>query len=216
MIDGMTTKIAISLPDEQVAEARAAVAAGRAPSVSAYVSEALARRSAEEELLELLDEDEARGHPTTEEHREWARQALAGDPAVPAEDPGPAPASSSRSPRPSSGRRVTRSPSSGRYSGEASAHRSAGASEAGTSELLRYLTPREREALRRMAEGESMTEIAHGMGISSTTARTHVQNLMTKLGVRSRRQATALVARNERDNANSGRSTARPAPAAPA
>jgi len=76
MIAGMTTKIAVSLPDEQVEAARAAVAEGRAPSVSAYVSEALARRSAEEELLELLDEDEAAGEPVTDEHRAWARQAL--------------------------------------------------------------------------------------------------------------------------------------------
>jgi Arc/MetJ-type ribon-helix-helix transcriptional regulator len=72
---GMTTKIAVSLPDDQVEAARAAVAEGRAPSVSAYVSEALARRSAEDELLDLLDEDE-RELPATEEHRAWARRAL--------------------------------------------------------------------------------------------------------------------------------------------
>src|SRR5436853_131240 len=36
----MTTKIAVSLPDEQVAAARRAVAEGRAPSVSAYVASA--------------------------------------------------------------------------------------------------------------------------------------------------------------------------------
>lgn len=76
MIAGMTTKIAVSLPDEQVAAARAAVADGRAPSVSAYVSEALARRSAEEELLQLLDNDDATGKPVTDQHRVWARQAL--------------------------------------------------------------------------------------------------------------------------------------------
>ena len=72
----MTTKIAVSLPDEQVAAARAAVAEGRAPSVSAYVSEALARRSAEEELLQLLDQDEATGEPATDQHRVWAQRAL--------------------------------------------------------------------------------------------------------------------------------------------
>jgi antitoxin ParD1/3/4 len=74
----MTTKIAVSLPDEQVEAARAAVAEGRAPSVSAYVSEALGRRSAEDELLELLDDDETQA-PTTDEHRAWARRALHGD-----------------------------------------------------------------------------------------------------------------------------------------
>lgn len=75
MMVGMTTKIAVSLPDEQVEAARTAVAEGRAPSVSAYVSEALARRSAEEELLELFDEDE-RDLPTTDAHRAWAQRAL--------------------------------------------------------------------------------------------------------------------------------------------
>ena len=74
----MTTKIAVSLPDEQVEAARAAVAEGRAPSVSAYVSEALARRSAEDELLELLDYDEAQ-EPVTQKHRTWARRALGDD-----------------------------------------------------------------------------------------------------------------------------------------
>ena len=78
MIAGMTTKIAVSLPDEQVEAARAAVAEGRAPSVSAYVSQALARRSVEEELLQLLDDDETQ-QPATDEHRAWARRALRGD-----------------------------------------------------------------------------------------------------------------------------------------
>ena len=82
MIAGMTTKIAVSLPDEQVEAARAAVAEGRAPSVSAYVSEALTRRSAEDELLQLLDEDETQ-EPATEEHRAWARRALQSDPSGP-------------------------------------------------------------------------------------------------------------------------------------
>jgi two-component system nitrate/nitrite response regulator NarL len=63
------------------------------------------------------------------------------------------------------------------------------------SQRLRFLTPREREALRRIAEGESTKEIARAMQVSLSTARTHVQNVLTKLGVRSRLQAAALVAR---------------------
>lgn len=86
---GMTTKITVSLPDEQVEAARAAVAEGRAPSVSAYVSEALARRSAEDELLHLLDDDETR-EPATQKHRTWARRALG--------DEGPGPASAPKRP----------------------------------------------------------------------------------------------------------------------
>lgn len=63
------------------------------------------------------------------------------------------------------------------------------------SERLRFLTRREREALRRIAEGESTKEIARAMHVSLSTARTHVQNVLTKLGVRSRLQAAALIAR---------------------
>jgi antitoxin ParD1/3/4 len=50
------TKIAVSLPDEQVRAARDAVAAGRASSVSAYVADALARVAREDSLAQLLDE----------------------------------------------------------------------------------------------------------------------------------------------------------------
>lgn len=60
---------------------------------------------------------------------------------------------------------------------------------------LRFLTRREREALRRIAEGQSTKEIAQAMHVAHSTARTHVQNVLTKLGVRSRLQAAALVAR---------------------
>jgi two-component system nitrate/nitrite response regulator NarL len=60
---------------------------------------------------------------------------------------------------------------------------------------LRFLTSREREALSRIAEGQSTKEIAQSMHVAHSTARTHVQNVLTKLGVRSRLQAAALVAR---------------------
>lgn len=69
-------KIAITLPAEQVAAARRAVADGRAPSVSAYIAQSLARRDADEELSETLAEIYAEhGEPTAEE-RAWARKAL--------------------------------------------------------------------------------------------------------------------------------------------
>jgi len=60
---------------------------------------------------------------------------------------------------------------------------------------LRFLTNRERQALRLIAEGESTKEIAQSMHVAYSTARTHVQNVLTKLGVRSRLQAAALLAR---------------------
>lgn len=58
---------------------------------------------------------------------------------------------------------------------------------------LRFLTYREWEVLRLIVDGESTIEIAHRLDVRVTTARTHVQNLLTKLGVHSRLQAAALV-----------------------
>ena len=77
MILGMTRKkIAITLPEEQVAAARRAVAEGRSPSVSAYISQALALRDADDELREMLAEIYLEvGQPDASD-RAWARQAL--------------------------------------------------------------------------------------------------------------------------------------------
>jgi len=61
--------------------------------------------------------------------------------------------------------------------------------------LVAFLTRREREVLRRIVMGQSTTEMAKGMGISRSTARTHVQNVLQKLGVHSRLQAVAAVSR---------------------
>lgn len=52
----MTTKIAVSLPDELVEAARAAVRDGRAASVSAYVADAMADKARRTSLGELLDD----------------------------------------------------------------------------------------------------------------------------------------------------------------
>jgi len=61
--------------------------------------------------------------------------------------------------------------------------------------LLRMLTPREIEVLIRVAEGEDTRLIAVGMNIAPSTARTHVQRVLMKLGVGSRLEAAALAAR---------------------
>ncbi|MFE0777546.1 LuxR C-terminal-related transcriptional regulator [Streptomyces sp. NPDC058861] len=61
--------------------------------------------------------------------------------------------------------------------------------------LLRLLTRREAEVLVRVAEGEDTRVIAVGMGIAPSTARTHVQRVLMKLGVGSRLEAAALAAR---------------------
>jgi DNA-binding NarL/FixJ family response regulator len=63
------------------------------------------------------------------------------------------------------------------------------------SRLLRMLTPRELEVLIRVAEGEDTRLIAAGMNIAASTARTHVQRVLMKLGVGSRLEAAALAAR---------------------
>ncbi len=77
MIDGMTRrKIAVTLPEEQVAAARRAVAEGRAASVSAYVAEALARRDADDDLAEMLAQIYAESGLPSDEDRAWARSVL--------------------------------------------------------------------------------------------------------------------------------------------
>jgi two-component system, NarL family, nitrate/nitrite response regulator NarL len=62
-------------------------------------------------------------------------------------------------------------------------------------DTTRFLTPRESEVLLRISEGESTKEIARSMGVSYSTARTHIQNAMSKLRVSSRLQASALISR---------------------
>jgi Arc/MetJ-type ribon-helix-helix transcriptional regulator len=76
----MTKKIAVSLPDDLVAEAKDAVASGRAASVSAYVADAMRAVGRRESLLDVIqDIYEEIGYPTAEE-REWAREQLGLDP----------------------------------------------------------------------------------------------------------------------------------------
>ena len=73
---GMTTKIAVSLPDHLVVSARAAVADGRAESMSAYVADALAHQSRRERLADVLkDLDDEFGEPSAEDLM-WADRAL--------------------------------------------------------------------------------------------------------------------------------------------
>jgi DNA-binding NarL/FixJ family response regulator len=58
------------------------------------------------------------------------------------------------------------------------------------------LTPREREVLSALADGLNDKEIAQRLSISPETQRTHIVNLLGKLGVHSRLQALVLAVRN--------------------
>lgn len=71
-------KIAITLPQEQLARVRRAVRAGRADSVSGYIARVLADEERQESLRDLLRElVERHGEPTQEE-KAWAKRVLAG------------------------------------------------------------------------------------------------------------------------------------------
>jgi DNA-binding NarL/FixJ family response regulator len=59
-------------------------------------------------------------------------------------------------------------------------------------QLLDALTPREREVLTCLAEGAGRREVAEQLHLSANTVRTHLQNLMTKLGVHSTLEAVAM------------------------
>lgn len=59
---------------------------------------------------------------------------------------------------------------------------------------LARLTPRERQILTLMTQGRGSESIAEHLFISRPTVRTHIQNVLTKLEVRSQLEAVALAA----------------------
>ena len=74
---GMTkSKIAISLPKDQIARVRREVRAGRAGSVSGFIAQVLAEQERRESLRELLrDLIEQHGEPAAKDIK-WAERAL--------------------------------------------------------------------------------------------------------------------------------------------
>jgi DNA-binding CsgD family transcriptional regulator len=74
---------------------------------------------------------------------------------------------------------------SGRHNGREQARR-----------LVSSLTRREREILGLLAQGADNEAMADELFISPQTARTHVQNVLAKLGVHSRLEAAAFVNRH--------------------
>jgi two-component system, NarL family, nitrate/nitrite response regulator NarL len=65
----------------------------------------------------------------------------------------------------------------------------------GMQRLAGYLTARERECLRLLVDGLDTARMATRLGVSPATVRTHVQSLLTKLGVHSRLEAASLAVR---------------------
>ena len=57
------------------------------------------------------------------------------------------------------------------------------------------LTPREQEVLRRIVDGQGTGQMAKEMNIATSTLRSYVKTLLTKLGTHSRLQAAVLASR---------------------
>jgi two-component system, NarL family, nitrate/nitrite response regulator NarL len=62
--------------------------------------------------------------------------------------------------------------------------------------LATRLTARERQCLMMLVEGLDTTAITRRLGVSRTTVRTHLQSVLTKLGVHSRLEAVSFAVRH--------------------
>jgi DNA-binding NarL/FixJ family response regulator len=78
---------------------------------------------------------------------------------------------------------------------EAAAHVIAAVHHDGHAPGAEQLTPRERDVLALVGEGRSNREIAHELTVTEKTVKTHVSNILRKLGVRDRTQAALIAAR---------------------
>jgi two-component system nitrate/nitrite response regulator NarL len=79
----------------------------------------------------------------------------------------------------------------------ARAVRSDGQQQEDRNDLLEDLTPREREILCHLAEGQSNKMIARDLGITDGTVKLHVKAILRKLQVRSRVEAAILAVERE-------------------
>jgi DNA-binding NarL/FixJ family response regulator len=74
-----------------------------------------------------------------------------------------------------------------------------GAGGNGEPDGIGSLTARERDVLARVARGLPNRQIADDLGITERTARTHVSNILAKLGLASRTQAALLAVQHGLD-----------------
>jgi Arc/MetJ-type ribon-helix-helix transcriptional regulator len=72
----MRTRVTVTVDREVLAEVEAAVALGRAPSVSAWIAQAMTERARRESLRDVLAEIRAELGPATAEETAWARSVL--------------------------------------------------------------------------------------------------------------------------------------------
>jgi hypothetical protein len=72
----MRARITVTVDEAAVHAAEAAVAAGRAPSVSAWVASAMTERAHRESLADVLADIRAEMGPATDEETAWARSVL--------------------------------------------------------------------------------------------------------------------------------------------
>jgi two-component system, NarL family, nitrate/nitrite response regulator NarL len=63
--------------------------------------------------------------------------------------------------------------------------------------LATQLTSRERECMLMLIEGLDTTAMVERLGVSRTTVRTHLQSVLTKLGVHSRLEAVSFAVRHQ-------------------
>jgi DNA-binding NarL/FixJ family response regulator len=73
-----------------------------------------------------------------------------------------------------------------------------------TEEMLRQLTPRERQVLQRIVAGQSTGQMAREMNVAMSTVRSHIGRILNKLDAHSQVQAAAIASRG---SANDGFST---------
>ncbi|HLI60218.1 MAG TPA: hypothetical protein VKV21_11200 [Solirubrobacteraceae bacterium] len=72
----MRTRLTVTVDEATAEAAEAAVASGRAPSVSAWVAGAMRERAHRESLAEALAAIRAELGPATDEETAWARSVL--------------------------------------------------------------------------------------------------------------------------------------------